>query len=85
MTWAHGDYYTIRGRVACHWQLEGGQLKLQATVPPNTTATIRVPTTDASKITENGQPARPAQVTPDDAVFEVGSGTYDFVAPYDQH
>lgn len=60
----------------------GTVTRLQATVPPNTTATIRVPTSDASKITESGQSAQPSRVDDNAALFEVGSGTYRFVSPF---
>jgi alpha-L-rhamnosidase len=82
VTWARADYQSIRGQVGSHWQLQDGRLTLRATVPPNTTATIRLPTSNASGITEGGRPVRPAQVTPSGAIFEVGSGTYEFASPY---
>jgi alpha-L-rhamnosidase len=82
VTWAKADYQSIRGRIACDWRLESGQFKLAATVPPNTTATIRLPTTAPSRITESGQPVRPAQVAAGCAFFEVDSGAYHFLSPF---
>ena len=82
VTWAIGEYQSIRGRVACDWKIEGTQLKLRVAVPPNTTATICVPASDALRITESGKPASGVRTTPDGAVFEVGSGTYEFVSPW---
>ena len=81
VTWAKGVYQSICGSIACDWKIDGAKLTLRATVPPNTTATICVPTRDAAKITESGKPTSPASTTTDCAVFEVGSGTYEFVSP----
>ncbi len=80
VTWAKGEYESIRGRIVCEWKTEGSNFVLRVVVPPNTTATICVPTSNPSKITESGKPASPIRITPDCAVFEVGSGSYDFVS-----
>ena len=81
VTRARGEYESIRGRIACDWNLERGQLTLRAVVPPNTTASIRVPTTAAGRISESGKLALASRSGPDHAVFEVGSGTYNFRSP----
>jgi alpha-L-rhamnosidase len=51
-------------------------------VPPNTTATVRVPTSDPASVTEGGRPAAQAGgvTTIGPAVYEIGSGTYLFEA-----
>jgi alpha-L-rhamnosidase len=82
VTWAKGEYQSIRGRIACDWKVAGGKLQLRVVVPPNTSATILVPTRDAEKITEGGKPIGVAKKTSDCAVFEVASGSYEFVAPF---
>ncbi|TSA32037.1 MAG: rhamnosidase [Verrucomicrobiaceae bacterium] len=82
VTWAKSEYQSIHGAIQCDWKIENGKLTLRATVPPNTTATICVPTTDAAKITESGKQVSPASTTSDTAVFEVESGSYEFVSPF---
>ena len=88
VTWAKGHYDSIRGRIACEWKLEGARFILKVTVPVNTTAVVGVPTRDATAVTEGGEPAGGAQrvklLRREDnlAVFEVGSGTYQFAAPW---
>jgi alpha-L-rhamnosidase len=82
VTWARGEYQSIRGRIVSDWKIEGATLTLRVVVPPNTTATIRVPTRDATRITESGKPASATRTTADGAVFEVGSGNYEFVSPF---
>jgi alpha-L-rhamnosidase len=43
LTSARGELLTRHGRVACAWTLEGRQMKVDVTVPPNTTATVTLP------------------------------------------
>ena len=45
---------------------------------------MHVPTDDASKITEGGKPISPKEVIDGKALFEIGSGTYTFIAPMKQ-
>jgi alpha-L-rhamnosidase len=82
VTWARGEYESVRGRIACDWKVEGGQLALRVSVPPNTTASVWVPASNAAKVTESGQPAPPAKTAAGCAVFELGSGHYEFAAPF---
>jgi len=84
MTWAKAEYQSIRGRIACDWKIEGVRLTLRMTIAPNTTATVCVPTSDASKITESGKPVSAARTSTECAIFEVGSGAYEFVSQMDR-
>jgi alpha-L-rhamnosidase len=85
-TWANADYESIRGAIACRWKLDGRKFSLELTVPPNTSATVYVPTDDAAAVREGGIPAsqaqgvRPAVARGGEAAFEVDSGTYVFTA-----
>jgi alpha-L-rhamnosidase len=87
LTWVRAEYESIRGRIASRWELEGGRFKLDVTIPPNTTATVRVPASDPRQVRESGRPAGQAPgvtlVREENgaAVFQVGSGTYSFQAP----
>jgi len=86
LTWAKTTYNSIHGPIATSWKRDGNRIELQVSVPVNTTATVCVPASDLSNITESGRPAdRAAGVKfvrqENDAVeFEVGSGTYRFVS-----
>jgi len=44
LTWVKCCYDSIRGKIVSNWSLEGPKLTMEVTIPPNTTATIRVPT-----------------------------------------
>jgi alpha-L-rhamnosidase len=86
LTWVKASYSHPRGRIACNWKVEGGELTLEVTVPPNTTATVHVPASDAQSVTESGKPAAAAaglkflRVESGAAVFEAESGVYHFVS-----
>jgi len=88
VTRAKGEYQSVRGRIACDWEIAGPRLILHVVVPPNTTATVRIPTSLPAAVTESGRPARDAQgvrsLLAEDgaAVCEVGSGSYLFEAPF---
>ncbi len=87
LTRAKADYESVRGRIVSDWKIERGQFALRTIVPANTTATVYVATKDASQVKEGDRPAASAEgvkfVRQADgcAVYEVGSGTYQFTAP----
>lgn len=76
---------TPYGEVASSWRTDAsGAMQLDVTVPANTTAEIRIPTTSRWAITEGGKPAASVKgiefvrYADGDAVFAVGSGEYSF-------
>jgi alpha-L-rhamnosidase len=75
LTHASGSYHSIRGEIRVAWRVSRGRLTLDVTVPPNTTATVYVPTSDPGSVSEVGG-ASPAQP----GVYEIGGGTYRFTA-----
>ncbi|MDA1044481.1 MAG: family 78 glycoside hydrolase catalytic domain [Verrucomicrobia bacterium] len=89
VTWARGHYDSIHGRISSDWALDGERFIWQVTVPPNTSATVYVPATTATDVTENGKPiARAEGVTflhlkDDRAVFHVDSGSFSFASKHD--
>lgn len=80
MTWAKAEIRSIRGRIRSDWKLEGDRLILRLEVPPNTTATVSLPTREGARITESGETVSPSQVW-SFAMFPVDSGRYEFVSP----
>lgn len=81
---ASTSHMSLYGRVSTEWKLRGDDLRLTVTVPPNATATIRLPKALIAQVSESGKPlaqgAGIAGVRQDgsNAVVEVGSGRYDF-------
>ncbi len=72
LTSAEASYDSIHGPIRVSWEVAGGAITLRVSVPPNTRATVHVPTSDAASVTESGKPVK--------AVSEVGSGEYTFRA-----
>jgi alpha-L-rhamnosidase len=81
------QYHSIRGPIASSWQQSGAGLSLSVTVPVNTTATITIPTTAPTAVTEGGAAATTAAGVISNStaagalVLVVGSGQYSFTAP----
>jgi alpha-L-rhamnosidase len=79
---AHHD--SPYGRIVSNWKREGQKLTMEVSVPANTTATVYVPTKDATGVTESGTPATKAvgvkflRMEANAAVYDVGSGIYRF-------
>jgi alpha-L-rhamnosidase len=80
LTHARASYDSIRGRIATHWSIEGDQLTLKVTIPPNTTATVHVPSTAPNDVRSAG--IKPDRIDADAAVFTLGSGSYQFSGPW---
>jgi alpha-L-rhamnosidase len=84
LTHAEGTFDSIHGRIATGWTLGKGSFSLTVTIPVNTTATIELPTRDASSVLESGNKIAPdsgIQSVPGSdgiAAFDVGSGEYHF-------
>ena len=88
LTWARASYDSVYGTISTAWRCKQGTFSLDLRVPPNTTATVCVPTSNPDAVKENGRPAasapglevRPA-AEPGLALYEVQSGRYSFSAP----
>jgi alpha-L-rhamnosidase len=72
------------GVTASAWELVDGQLRLDATVPPNAHATVRLPHATLAQVTEGGVALRVgngvtrALQEGEDVIVDVGSGQYRF-------
>ncbi|MGC3959760.1 MAG: family 78 glycoside hydrolase catalytic domain [Verrucomicrobiota bacterium] len=88
LTWAKTRLDSVRGNITTAWTNSSGIFTLKTEVPPNTTAQIFVPTTNALSITESGMPATNSPgvtylgTTNNHAVFSVGSGHYQWSSAY---
>ncbi|MBC7628012.1 alpha-L-rhamnosidase [Ferruginibacter sp.] len=82
---ASASLQTYYGTVAAGWKVEANGISLDAEIPANTTATIYIPASNATLITEGGKAiSGVADIkiigTEDgDVVLQVGSGKYHFV------
>ncbi len=77
---------SLYGKIESDWRLEGDRFVWRIVVPPNTTATVVVPTSQAASVRESGAAVASAAgvkaigQTANSATFEVGSGEYRFEA-----
>jgi alpha-L-rhamnosidase len=77
-------HQSLYGAISSSWKREAGQFTFEATIPPNTTATVYVPAKDAARVLEGGQPANQSKelkflrMEDGNAVFKAGSGHYSF-------
>jgi alpha-L-rhamnosidase len=80
LSWASAGIETMHGRVRSAWRLSDGAIQLDVIVPANTRARVVVPSSDPARA--SAAPTRPpVELTPEAAIFEVGSGEYRFHAP----
>ena len=55
LTHAEATFDSIHGKIVSKWKVEGGRFTLDVTIPPNTTATVELPTTNAASVKEGGE------------------------------
>jgi alpha-L-rhamnosidase len=87
LTSAHACFESIRGLISTDWTVKADRFTLAVTIPANTSALVLLPTTDRRQVRIGGKPVNQAdgvrvvkQGPAGAAAFEIGSGTYDFVA-----
>jgi len=86
LAWVQASHRSLYGAIRSEWRIAEGKFHWTVTVPPNTTATVFVPTKFAATVTESGKPAarsrgvRLLRAEPEVAVFSVESGSYAFAA-----
>jgi hypothetical protein len=83
---AKASYDSINGKIISDWHRDGKTLTLNVTIPPNTTATVYMPTSAPNTVKESARnPAASPGVTPAGmmahaAVYKLTSGTYTFTS-----
>jgi alpha-L-rhamnosidase len=84
LTFVRATHRSPYGLIASDWKWANGAFDWQITVPPNTTATVYVPASDAASVTESGKPVTKVKNVKflrqeaGTAVYEVGAGIYRF-------
>jgi len=88
LKWAKGSYNSIHGEIKISWNIENNQFRLTLSVPVNTTATVYVPSKNPSSIMIDGENYAAfddinfIRLEKDSGVFELGSGTFEFVSEW---
>lgn len=84
--WVKAYYDSIHGRITSDWRFSANKFELETVIPPNTTATIYLPTDGADQIREDHSSLAKAKgvkflrMEGDCAVLLVQSGNYRFAA-----
>ena len=84
MKWAEGWYDCMYGRIYSRWEYLDDQLVYEATVPPNTMATLFLPASSENDVRENGYPVNETEgikfirLEDGKAVYTLQSGKYRF-------
>ncbi len=86
LTSAKATLETPYGPAASAWKIVNGHFELTATIPPNTTAEIALPSTDLSSATESNQPlsslaTENLRVVENRIRLTLPAGTYRFSTP----
>ncbi len=87
LTWVKAHHGSLYGRIESEWKIDADRLlHLRIAVPPNTTATLHLPTTDPKSVTEGGRPlgevagVRQAATADGCVSLELQPGRYEFVS-----
>jgi hypothetical protein len=86
LTSVKASYDSISGKIVSEWKHDGQKVTLHVVIPPNTTATICVPSLDDSSVREGGRPAKSSpgvtflKVEGSYSLYQTGSGDYTFDA-----
>ena len=85
LKWVRAHYDSLYGRIVSNWSIDDeGTLTLNVTIPPNTTATLLLPTGTEARVTEGRQPLSKAKgvsratTRPGEQIVELQGGTYEF-------
>jgi alpha-L-rhamnosidase len=61
LTWVKASYESPAGRIKAGWNVHDRKLEYQAEIPPNTTATLYLPSRPTETVTVNGKPLESAE------------------------
>ncbi len=83
LKWVKATYKSIRGQIETEWRRDGHDLALTVVLPANTAGRVFVPARSREAVGENSSTSgdkavRFVKMEDDRAVFELGSGRYEF-------
>ncbi|MEJ1238643.1 glycoside hydrolase family 78 protein [Chryseolinea sp. T2] len=88
LTKAVAEYITPYGKAKSSWEIADGKMKMEVTVPANTTATLVLPSASGKKIIEKGIDIGKVNAIGqsgsegNDVILKVGSGSYVLEYPF---
>ena len=72
------SYHSVRGKISCDWTRVAEKFTLKISIPANTTATVWIPSNAGTPVKVSSPTARFLRDESDHAIFEVGSGEWEF-------
>jgi len=87
LTWAKASYQSSYGEIRSEWEKSSTSVKMNVTIPANTTALIYIPFSSGLAIKESGKDisgVKDIQVIGEEngrKILKVGSGTFSFESP----
>lgn len=87
VSWTKSRYQSIRGEIVSNWQIKNRKFHWELAIPPNTTASIRVPSSRPDEVLESGRPVTQVpeihnmRIEPGAVIFEVASGRFIIESP----
>ena len=84
LTYSKASFESSYGTIASGWERAGTNVVITVKIPHNTVATIKLPVSAASKVTENGKNISEnlnfsgIRIEGNNLLFESGSGDYKF-------
>ena len=85
LSFAKAGFESSYGKIASGWQTKDGKIIITVSIPPNTTATIKLPAAAIETITESGTAVATVfkNIKQDgkNVLIETGSGNYVFEYP----
>ena len=75
---AKASYHSVYGTIVTEWKRQADKFELNVEIPPNTTATIFIPSASTQSITMNGAIVKAKKYSDGKAVINIGSGKYIF-------
>ena len=91
LKWVRGSYDSIHGPIGVYWHQDDDGLHVEVDIPINTTARLFIPINGKSVVLESGRPAEKSEGVNNSetqvqhVVYTVGSGSYHFFLPENQH
>ncbi len=88
LKWVKASFESLYGLIKSDWKCENGLFSWKVTVPPNTKATVYIPTHDDASVKESGKKIENnsnlkfIRTGDNAAIYEIGSGDYVFSSKY---
>ena len=78
--WVRAEHESMYGTIRSAWEIQGDKFSLKLTIPVNTTATVYVPASSRESVMGDSDGVRFLRAEGNHAVYEVDSGTYEFIS-----